>query len=51
MKVGNLVRCIATKRMGVVLELRRARVKTMVLIQWPDSTRWVDAAELLLIGN
>lgn len=46
MQKNDLVRCLDTHRVGVVLDLRRGGVAMMVLVKWPESTHWVDAVDL-----
>ena len=53
MKVGNLIRCSDTDRIGIILEIRRAGIKTMVLVEWSAdlNVKWVDAVDLKVIGD
>ena len=51
MKVSDLVRCLETDRVGVVLEIRRAGYVTMILVKWENSENWVDAVDLETIRN
>ena len=46
-KIGQLVRCQETSRVGVVVEVKRAAWAMMALVKWPrDGVKWVDVAEL-----
>jgi len=51
MKKHELVRCLDTQRIGVVLDIRRGGFAMMVLVKWPESTHWVDAVDLETIDT
>ena len=43
---GNLVRCLDTGKVGVIVESKRASFAMMVLVRWSDEEVWTDAADL-----
>jgi hypothetical protein len=49
MKIGDLIKCVETGRVGVILEIRRVPTATMVLIEWPGGPHWVDATDIQVI--
>ena len=46
MKKNDLVRCLDTQRVGVVVDIKHASFCTMILVKWHESTKWVDAVDL-----
>ena len=49
---NDLVRCVETGRLGVVVEMRRAAWSTMALIAWPrEGQRWVDVVDLEVVNK
>lgn len=52
MNKNNLVRCLDTGRIGVVIDIRAAGFCTMILVQWgKESPHWVDAVDLEVIDS
>tara|TARA_Y100000592_G_C5427406_1_gene296494 strand:+ start:816 stop:1010 length:195 start_codon:yes stop_codon:yes gene_type:complete len=44
---NDLVRCVETGRVGIVIEKKRAAWSTMALVVWPRvGQKWVDVTEL-----
>lgn len=48
---GNLVRCLDTGRIGVVLDKTQAQFASMVLVRWGDEEVWTDAVDLEVIDS
>ena len=52
MKVGNLIQCLETQRIGMILEMHRTDVAVMALVRWPEgSDKWVDAVEFEVLDS
>jgi len=52
MKVGDLIQCFETQRIGMILEMRRTNEAVMALIRWPEgSDKWVDAVEFEVLDS
>ena len=46
MKLGDLVECPETERIGLIIDIRRTPHTTMVLVKWKDEVKWVDAIDV-----
>ena len=46
MKVGDIVRCLDTSRIGVIIDESRGESRTYILVAWPTGNRWVDATDI-----
>ena len=52
MKVGDLIQCLETQRIGMILEMRRTPAAVMVLVRWPGgSDKWVDTVEFEVLDS
>ena len=49
MKINDIVKCLDTKRYGVVLEISRSTMGLYVLVAWPAGNRWVDACDIEVV--
>ena len=49
MKVGDVVRCLDTDRVGVVIDMSRESHAMYMLVAWPTCNRWVDSTEVELV--
>lgn len=49
---NDLVRCLETERLGIVVDVRRGGDATMVCVLWNETAQrnWVDAVELELVS-
>lgn len=51
MSEGNLVRCLDSGRVGVILDKTHTRFTTMVLVRWGDQEAWSDVSDLEVIDS
>jgi hypothetical protein len=48
MKVGDMVRCLDTGRIGVIIDVTRGEFRMYMLVAWPTDNCWVDATDIEL---